>query len=196
MLFCSYETYSDHLDAVKSLARWFLRKWMEDHGMHVRAQPDGSATIEDARSKWRPCCLTAPKDAWFCSRCGFDLTSRRFSIRAFQDWILDVQGRTAENFEEVFGWDFQEDWTPWMSFRDVLSSSSVRVVEVLERADEVLTAAISPTDLPDWIPDWIRTAFVNRDASRIEDQTFTPLSQMLDSIVEFRLPGIPNEDTP
>jgi hypothetical protein len=139
------------LDALRGVATWLLRKWLEDHDRGLQWK-DGVVSCKPLSSVG--CCVEAPVGAKFCHKCGSYLVSIRFHRESFKDWIL---GRLRLEDAANFGWDGdggrEPSWTPWTTMESVLSElRHGRAVEVEERAEEVLIYAIDPDDLPHWMP--------------------------------------------
>lgn len=178
---------STKLDAVRGVANWFMRKWLEDHEWGQDEEPE--KCCQKARAKKRP-----PK---FCPDCGTPTQPKQvFDVESYQGWLLDVQGRTADDFGWDGGMDDEEPWYPWGAFRRVMQVD--RVVEIVEHAEEVLTYALRPSDLPDGIAEEIksyRESMVENHAANRLDKKGLDADGLVDFDAKARVRGVePGED--
>lgn len=125
------------LDAVRDVATWFMKKWIVDH--EWSENPELEECCRKARTKKKP-----PR---FCPDCGEATAQAEFDVEDYREWLMSCQGLTAEGF----GWDGigEESWSCWGKFDQVMRTD--RLVEIEENAQDVLTYALQPENLPDGI---------------------------------------------
>lgn len=130
------------LEAIRDVATWFMKKWIVDH--EWSENPELKECCRKSRSKKKP-----PR---FCPDCGESTAQADFDVDGYRAWVMSCQGRTADGF----GWDGlnEEPWSCWNQFQRVMQAE--RVVEIEENAQDVLTYALQPENLPGPIAEAIK----------------------------------------
>jgi hypothetical protein len=126
--------------AVKSVAEFFFKKWLEDH--------------EWTATKLKACCEKAKEkepDAKFCPKCGKKIEVPGFDDELYTDWLRQQLHATADDWGSYEG-----EWWPWTSVADAVDcyKNGLKCLEIREKAENVLAFALDAD--AEWFPEEFR----------------------------------------
>ena len=158
-------------EALKSLARYFLEKWKEDH--------DFSEDVEDCCAK----ALLNPKPPKFCPDCGYSTAGadRPMFVEEYEQWLNSQLNQTADDWRS-----FEDDWWPRNNLEDMLKDVGKGncVLQVVEHAAEFLIAALPSDKAPSsWqkpLKEWQESFIQHNSLNRLSKKGYT-LEQILDN---------------
>jgi hypothetical protein len=94
--FTSNKSYPNAKDALVDLATFLKEQYLLGHSTKPKA-----------------CCIASKaKDivAEFCAKCGKSLKEKGFDVEAFQTWLSDISGCTADSLGEFIEYDDEHHW--------------------------------------------------------------------------------------
>jgi hypothetical protein len=159
--------------AIKSVAKFFWKKWVDDN----------------PPVKPKKCCVAKTKtDAEpFCKKCSRPLSEPLFDHEVYTDWLLQQPSQT------VGDWDSHEgEWWPWNTLALISHHwrDGVGCMVVSESAETMLTWALDPE--AKWIPDAYRSTIRDLQTQELNgtksiDDLIEERTKTFDELIEQRL---------
>ena len=159
--------------AIRSVARFFYEKWVED----------------TAPAKPRKCCGAAKaksSDVKFCKTCSRSLSEPLFDHEAYTDWLLQQPSETAKN------WGSGSEWWPWNTLALISHhwKEGVGCVVVSESAEKMLAWALDHE--AKWMPEAYRSTIRDLQARELDgaesvDDLIEERARTFDELIEQRL---------